>query len=615
MSLRSIFNSAAQAGAPSPANELRNSNADSARLLFDAVDGNNLARVTTLLTDHASVDARNDLGETPLMHAVHRRFPLVAEELLKRKADPNAVTNEQLSPLCYAAQAGNWDMVQLLAENGARISGSNAKEFLLLNALLLRGIEENNPDQCAALKAAGVHDADVLKTKVFGLIEKKDIAGLDHCLAAGVPADLRDAWGNTLFMKAIVTGTTGAFDILAHYGADVSAVNRAGDDAMSLAQKYGQFAAVIFLRARGVSGSAPLTPEEREHALHAAVYNGGAAAVESLLNEGASANGATPDGKPLIQLAVERGHPEIAAQLFNAGANPADVGVPGVFTLGVALVKSGDAAAVKKFLDSGALNKNTGPAAFTKFNLLHVAAEADVSIAKLVIAAYPGLVNRKEDWGSTPLRVALEHNNLPMAQALLDAGSDPRTLGKSPKSEEMTDAAFAQKYCSNALATAVDLSCKKFELIQAASRGDAVALESALGQGVSPNVTDGHGTSLLKHAVASNHIDVVKTLLRHKADVSGTNGVDIVVAAIAAGNPDTVRLLGDAGASVAAQDSRGFVPASYLILGGVNDDMKSAISYCKDLDIVRMSKQATQLDHQVSVSKKIKFRTSPAISA
>eukprot|EP00697_Spironema_sp_BW2_P001060 gnl/Spiro4/11441_TR6043_c0_g1_i1.p1 gnl/Spiro4/11441_TR6043_c0_g1~~gnl/Spiro4/11441_TR6043_c0_g1_i1.p1 ORF type:complete len:219 (+),score=15.84 gnl/Spiro4/11441_TR6043_c0_g1_i1:154-810(+) len=95
--------------------------------LFDACKQGNLRDVVTLLTspEPPDVNSKDDSpqreGFTALHHAVQNGHANVATYLLKKYADPNAVTKSGWSPLHLAAEHGFADCIQALCERGANL--------------------------------------------------------------------------------------------------------------------------------------------------------------------------------------------------------------------------------------------------------------------------------------------------------------------------------------------------------------------------------------------------------------------------------------------------------------------------------------------------------------
>ena len=67
-----------------------------------------------------NIDAKDNYGLTPLMYAAEGINPDVVSALVNAGADINAQSNHGLTPLMYAALSGNPDVVNILKEAGAK---------------------------------------------------------------------------------------------------------------------------------------------------------------------------------------------------------------------------------------------------------------------------------------------------------------------------------------------------------------------------------------------------------------------------------------------------------------------------------------------------------------
>jgi hypothetical protein len=88
--------------------------------LLSAAAAGDIAQATGLLDQGASIDARDELGRTPLMLAVAQGRLEVVRLLLERGADPNAADNSGHTPLQQAKQKNWQDVAALLQRAGAR---------------------------------------------------------------------------------------------------------------------------------------------------------------------------------------------------------------------------------------------------------------------------------------------------------------------------------------------------------------------------------------------------------------------------------------------------------------------------------------------------------------
>jgi hypothetical protein len=90
-----------------------------AALLSAAASGDTV-QTTALLDQGAALEARDELGRTPLMLAVMQRKPEVVRLLLDRGADPNVADSAGRTPLQQAKQENLREIAALLQRAGAR---------------------------------------------------------------------------------------------------------------------------------------------------------------------------------------------------------------------------------------------------------------------------------------------------------------------------------------------------------------------------------------------------------------------------------------------------------------------------------------------------------------
>ena len=73
-------------------------------LVFRAAFDGDLATVKRLVAEGADLEARSDLGQTPLHLAIENDNVEVVKFLLESGADPNGLTSGGITPLCHAIE-------------------------------------------------------------------------------------------------------------------------------------------------------------------------------------------------------------------------------------------------------------------------------------------------------------------------------------------------------------------------------------------------------------------------------------------------------------------------------------------------------------------------------
>ena len=113
--------------------------APSSNALFEAIRAGDSAAVRDLLKGGADLNARNDIGDTPLMAAALNADAAVLELLLKAGADINAANQAGATALMRAATFE--DKARLLVVSGADVK---ARSRLGNSALILAARESGN---------------------------------------------------------------------------------------------------------------------------------------------------------------------------------------------------------------------------------------------------------------------------------------------------------------------------------------------------------------------------------------------------------------------------------------------------------------------------------------
>jgi ankyrin repeat protein len=181
---------------------------------------------TSLIRAGAKVNARNDLGVTPLALAAQQGSAAIIERLVGARAAPNDpvnLVNAGETPLMHAARAGSVEAVKVLARAGADL---NAKEAWNGQTALMWAAAEAHGAVVETLLELGadVHTPSNAGTTPFLFaVRKGDMRSVKAMLAAGADVNGKRPDLATPLLVAIINGHEDLVDLLLDKGADPNA--------------------------------------------------------------------------------------------------------------------------------------------------------------------------------------------------------------------------------------------------------------------------------------------------------------------------------------------------------------------------------------------------------
>ena len=319
--------------------------------LHAAAMSGQLAVMELLLEMGVPVDLANKWGVNPLHCASSSNQMMAAQLLIKAGAQLEAALRRPYTPLSLAARAGAGDVVKLLLSRGARVQAAHS-------------------GRCSPLHEAAW---------------SKDLGVLQLLLDAGAEVDAisEQDFGSTPLLVAALRGFATGASLLMKHGADVTVINKNGNNALARAAFAGEVeTAELFLRC-GVQ--------------------------VNLIDHG----GATP-----LMAAVFKGHFSVTQLLISQGAdvNQGEIGKPIHFA-----AKFNRYQLLQLLLDSGADVNATDRWGGTA--LTHAAARVHAEVVQLLLSR-GARVSATRHNGETALRDAARNGNARIVQLLLDAGAD-----------------------------------------------------------------------------------------------------------------------------------------------------------------------------------------------
>ncbi len=253
-----------------------------------AAQAGDYAGIDAALKSGGDVNQADGYGMTPLLYAAAVPNITVVEYLLNNGANPNHVADDGNTPLLVASRKGNLPVVESLILKGARIDSFGEDGFTSLTIASERG----NKNLFDLLMKSGANPNAIVANSDTALIKsiiRTDAYFFDRLIAAGADPNLPGRAGNTPLIIATYANNLEIVDKLLSAGSRVNDVNDAGYSAL-------HFVASI----KGIN------PE----------------IVELLVEKGADVNQSAPDGLTPLKVACITGHADMAAYLYEKGANP-----------------------------------------------------------------------------------------------------------------------------------------------------------------------------------------------------------------------------------------------------------------------------------------------------
>src|SRR3984885_4112610 len=227
--------------------------------LNNAVLADDLVRVGYLLDKkHASIDAQDLLGETPLHHALVRRSEPMVKYLLDHGASVTAIDRDGWSPLMTAAWTNDAASVRLLAAHKADLNFAGPGNLTPLAIALQYGkdaaavaLVESGADFRQPMGEAGY-------TPLMLAVAGRSEGAAQALIKKGADVNGSNAGGVTALMIAAADGQTNLVGLLGRSGGNVGAQSERGDTALSIARAKGHQAVIKLLdEPQGVAAAAP----------------------------------------------------------------------------------------------------------------------------------------------------------------------------------------------------------------------------------------------------------------------------------------------------------------------------------------------------------------------
>lgn len=331
---------------------------DGQTALHEASEVGNCDAAKYLIGRGADVNSRDIFGHPPLIIAAKRGQIGAASLLLNAGAEINAVSKHGQTPLHYASFKRHTNMVKLLLQHGANVHNQDNDGYTALMSAA------SYDETCDIARSRPEKEADVENPNCHRLAssvcdaEKSQYDTISVLLENGALVDTRQGEGRTVLMLAAYHGNVKVVRLLLEKESvsQVEARENEGFTALMLAAQNGHGDVVSLLLERGCDVNA--RANQGQTALYLAAMKAHVETVELLLSQRSidinactdmgdtllitCANGgrkaivelllACPgldiewkagDGLTALDIALDKGHDEIASLLRNASPSPA----------------------------------------------------------------------------------------------------------------------------------------------------------------------------------------------------------------------------------------------------------------------------------------------------
>jgi len=454
-----------------------------------AVEGNHSDMVHLLLQHKANPSSRSR-GLTPFAYAIKNGLCAAARALAENKVELDAEDNKYGTPLTWAMDYMNLEVMELLLQNGWDVNWQNSKGW-------------------TALRHAAQHGSEAMVKLLLGHKAK---------------VDLCDQSTRTPLRWAVLYGHRAIVQILLEHGADVDSVCKDGETPLMQATIRGDAAIVWLLVERGAS--LDLQMKDGLTALHLAVRHGYKQIAWLLIERGVRVDLQDTEGKTAMHLAICAGDDGgFVWYLVEKGADYRIADKQGCDGLLLA-TQMGRRRVFQFLLGQGAQGGRQDKKGMTALH--HAVQRGDVEMVRGLVAGGKSLVDTQEENGNSALHFASGKGRHLMVEMLVEAGANVNLCNKDGatalhlamigEGQATGDTQEAVAIMRKLIAAKADLNIqdnwKRTALMYAARRGAQIATLQLIQPGIDADksLQDKDEWTAQDHAANGKHEWVVKML-------------------------------------------------------------------------------------------------------
>lgn len=484
-----------------------------------------VALAAALVAGQAQATTAESVVAAVKAHDVH-----AVRALLKKGADAGAADVDGTTPLMLAVQERDADMVQALLAAGAKVDAANrygatalhtaARNGDAKSALLLLKAGANagavSPEGETVLMAA----ARTGNVELINALLKGDKSGANKA-----DPNSKEGWkGQTALMWAAAEGHADAITALIAGGADVNAAST--DIVLPTIEPERRIGGFVY----------STIPKGKLTALHFAARAGRLDAVRALIKAKANLDVVDSDGTNALVIATMNGHPDIAIELLNAGADPKVADKYGRTVLFAAT-------------DMNTIDANPRPAALmmgdkTYLDVVKAAIAKGADVNATLKAKLPNWVAQGGEHnpilreGATTFLRASMSGDLAVMNLLLQAGADPMATTVEEKLKPYSEGGPDRENFGKTTPLQAAAGVGWRDEVSRGRDEDAIAaIKLLLAKGGDINAANGGGNTPLHGAAMRGSPAIVEFLLKTGADPARKNARGMTAMDIAKGEP------------------------------------------------------------------------------
>ncbi|MEE1059293.1 MAG: ankyrin repeat domain-containing protein [Treponema sp.] len=443
----------------------------------------NLQKLQYIISLTDDVNARNAEGNNALYLSILKNRQRLGEMLLAKNADIFSSNNKNYSPLRLALKAGGSVMNWIITSQ--TIKACDGSKNTVLHYAAEWGLEDaielliKKGADISAKNASG-------ETPLFNAAKTDNADIVNLLVKEGSKLNIRDNLGSTPLHIAVRWDASNSAKKLISLGIDVDAQNISGKSALAEAVVGGKYEIAKLLLTYNAD---PNTSDvSGKTVLMDAIKGNNPEVVKLLLVNGANPQIQEINGRNAYHEAASTANVEVIDIIRNAGGNPLSRDKNGNTPFSISLNYGNDIIKAVLGTDKTVADSDGN----TPIHILISKNEDEKHLENLINWGYP--IDTRNSKGYTPLAIAIEDDNIPLAKILLSKGANPFVS--------------IDKHGTNAISIAL-------------KNNNKTMLENIVKY--AGTLSDIQGNTILHYAAKTSTVSTIKTLISYGLDVDAKN--------------------------------------------------------------------------------------------